>query len=132
MTPRSPFGSHSWEPRFVIEHYWEGALSAAIELWSMTEFGYPPPLVFATRRPDHMIIARDRYKARDDEPEPLAISDIPRAIRTWLQTATYPEQPNFDGDEARGFTVFGAHWQCEESDAYGSLVVLPKWLEIHK
>ncbi|HEY1814369.1 MAG TPA: hypothetical protein VGG74_18585 [Kofleriaceae bacterium] len=60
------------------------------------------------------------------------IADIPRALMSWLQTATYPEQPNCDGDEARGFTVFGGYFGSEETESYGSLVVLPKWIEIHK
>ncbi len=49
----------------------------------------------------------------------------------WLQTATYPEMPRLD-DEARGFCIYWSHFRCEEAAAYGALVVLPKWIEVHK
>jgi hypothetical protein len=136
--PHSPFASQSWEPRFVVEHYNEAALHSAIELWaSMWHIGFATldsTVRHVTMRPDCLLVehpnARDH--AGEPLPEPVALRELTPWIMAWLHTATYPDQPWFDGGEQKGFCVFWAHYQCAESGAYGSLVVIPKWFELHK
>lgn len=71
----------------------------------------------------------------EELPAPVPLDELSAWILAWLRTAQYPEQPNFDGAEAAGFRVFWAHFgsaECESYAAYGSLVVMPAWIEIHK
>jgi hypothetical protein len=132
--PRSPFALESWEPRFVVENFRADALRCAIELWTISELRAHPPFTHVMRHADHLLVAcsRDRDNgAWEPLPQPLAIDELASWILAWLKTATYPAMPNLD-DEAPGFTVFWAHYQCVESGNYGSLVVIPKWIELHK
>lgn len=44
----------------------------------------------------------------------------------------YPEQPWFDGGEARGFQMYHVPWLQEPRESYGCTLILPKWFEVHK
>lgn len=140
----SPFRSESWEPRFVVEHYRNEALSLGIALWRSSaaiEFGATThPVRFVAQSESVLRIA---YPASDREHHhgwkrldtPLPLDQLDTWIVDWLKTATYPDTPWFDGGEARGFCMFWAHFGCEENapfHTHGELVVLPKWFEIHK
>lgn len=139
--PRSPFASESWEPRFVVEHFDDRALRAAIDLWMFSSYGRQraPGLTHVACRGDYLLVAHpDLGPGRQDPWEvlepPIEIDALAAWIRTWLTTATYPKRPNFDGDEGQGFCVFWCHYQCAElaRRSMGPLVVMPKWIEIHK
>ena len=141
-SPASPFASPSWEPRFAVEHYSEAALQSAVALWGQCigtnhKPGSDELVRYATRHPDHLLVEHPgswHPGALDALPEPIPLASLAGWIRSWwLSTATYPAEPNFDGSEARGFCVFWAHYNCEEvKGSAGALVVLPKWIEIHK
>ena len=136
--PRSPFSSSSWEPRFVIEHYRDEPLRHAVELWRLCNFGFYPDEIIrhVACEPTRLQIAHPGSSAMSEPwvalDPPIAAADVPALIRSWLDTATYPKQPSFDGDEGRGYCVYWAYWLSEEWGAYRSLVVIPKWIEIHK
>lgn len=135
--PRSPFSSMSWEPRFVVEHYEDEPLRHAVELWRLSNPGWHPDALirYVSREPTCLQIAHP-----DDHggPEwttldtPVVAADVPGLVRAWLKTAAYPKEPWFDGGEARGYCVYWAYFRSEEGGDYRSLVVLPKWFEIHK
>lgn len=143
---RSPFASHSWEPRFVIEHYRESALRAALELWRNcggdSGWSMQGVVTQVSRSPEAFVIARPgaQFVSKFSPlSEPLELQALPAWIGSWLHgpfdepgEALLPPEPSFDGHGARRFCVFWSHFRCEEADAYGSLVVLPKWIEIHK
>lgn len=142
--PRPPITSHSWEPRFAIEHYDPAALRNAVELWWLCDLGmrFVPddPVTHVARGPNWLLVGHPRD--RDPFPrdfwerlaQPVDQPDLPKWIDAWLETATYPDKPWFDGGEAKGFSVYWGHYDCTEVHhvAYGALVVLPKWFEIHK
>lgn len=143
--PRSPFASTSFEPRFVVSHGDERALGPAIELWLLSaavEHGAPAERAVrhVMRRDDHLCIAYprttsvERWRGWETLDPPVALADLPRWIAAWLRTANYPKQPWFDGGERKGFTVFWAHYGCEEAPHVdgGALIVMTEWLEIHK
>lgn len=143
MQARTPFASHSWEPRFAVEHHEEAALAPAIALWRLGNYSRPwdfdDGIRSVARLPTAIFIGHPRWDSSVRPPyvtldAPIAIDDLPRAIMTWLADVTYPTEPNFDGGEGRGFTVYWVYAACKEADsaAGGSLVVLPKWIEIHK
>ena len=107
---KSPFASQSWEPRFVVEHYTQAALESAVTLWSECRIGSKSSdglVRYATRHADHLLVEHpDTFHPGqlDALPEPIPIGSLAGWIRTWwLATATYPEQPWFDGGEAHGF-----------------------------
>ena len=137
---RSPFASASWEPRFVVEHYTQAALQSAVTLWSECRTGLKSPdglVRYATRHSDHLLVEHpDAWHPGQLQalPEPIPIASLAGWITTWwLATAKYPEEPWFDGGEARGFCAFWAHYACQEiKGSSGALVVLPKWFEFHK
>lgn len=141
-TLRSPFAEASFEPRFVVEHYVSEAVRAAVELWwlcSSAEYGA------GWRATSWLFRGADRFQARhpragrpysegwEELAEPMTTEQLTEAILSWRDGATYPEQPNFDGSEAKGFTLFWAHYgYLGQRDSGGGLIVLPKWIEIHK
>lgn len=139
--PRSPFAAESFEPRFVVNHHAELALRAAVDLWFMSCNWYSPSapeLRYVQRRADHLLLAWSGWGRGDAPapweklPQPLAKDAIAPWVMAWLDGATYPEQPWFDGGERRGFSAYCVHFRSKESIAYGSLVVLPTWFEVHK
>jgi hypothetical protein len=143
QAPRSPFASPSWEPRFVVEHYHPEAMAAAIRLWLLCAswLPAPDPRVSYVARQDtvlHVAHPADRHRSSSLEwsalPEPLDLAGLVPVVLDWLRQALYPPKPWFDGGERAGFCVFWGHYGCEEvaPAVQGSLVVLPKWFEIHK
>ena len=136
---RSPFASHSWEPRFVIEHYDADSVRHAVELWRLCNTWFPPTaqIRYVAREPTRLQIAHPDASRPFHAPwtaleQPITAADVPPLVHAWLKTATYPEAPWFDGGEARGYCVYWAYYGSEDEAAYRSLVVLPKWFEIHK
>ena len=136
----SLFASHSWEPRFVVEHYDFKVLQAAIELWTTYSHDGRGDIRRVARYDNCLLIGHPGRNHGDHrEPwetlvEPIAIASLALWIRTWLDTATYPKMPWFDGDEGAGFTIFGNYYQCVELPRGhdSALIVVPKWIEIHK
>ncbi|CAN5909916.1 hypothetical protein BH11MYX3_BH11MYX3_42290 [soil metagenome] len=134
---RFPFASASWEPRFAIEHHLEPAIEAAVKLWCLCakefRFGADDLVTHWTPAVDHLLIARPGDTVGHQAlPAPVAVRALAPRISAWLATAMYPELPHLD-DEAPGFCIYWSHYRCEEAGAaYGDLVVLPKWIEIHK
>ena len=110
----------------------------AVELWQTCQPQFPyqrwTAITHVQRSPDHLFVNHPEYRNHRYEPlpAPLRLPELPSWIMSWLRTAQYPERPNFDGSEAAGFRVFWAHFGSAESDAYGALVVMPAWIEIHK
>jgi hypothetical protein len=140
VAPRSPFASSSWEPRFVVEHYDDESLGHAVELWRRCSLHFPAgaPIRYVAREPTCLQVAHPGSsfpvpRAPWEELEqPVVVADVPALVRAWLETATYPDAPSFDGAEAKGYCVYWAYFLSEEAGRYRSLVVLPKWFEIHK
>jgi hypothetical protein len=140
--PRSPFASSSWEPRFVIEHFDNASLGHAVELWrrcSELELSFPADasIRYVAREPACLRVAHPHAHASTRAPwtaleRPIVAADVPALVRTWLETATYPEEPWFDGGEARGYCVYWSYFGSEDGDDGRALVVIPKWFEIHK
>lgn len=140
--PRSPFASESWEPRFVIEHHDARALRAAIELWMISLYGIrrPPGVVtHVARHSSYLLVGHPSQRPGHEDlweelAPPIEVGALAAWIGTWLTTATYPKRPRFDGDEQQGFCVFWRHYLCAELErgSMGQLVVMPKWIELHK
>lgn len=138
--PRSPFASESWEPRFVVEHYDVGALAHAVELWRVCNFafGAAARIRYVAREPTWMQVAHpDAHLPLVRPPwveleQPVVAADVAGLVQRWLDTATYPEQPWFDGVEAKGYCAYWAYFGSRDFGSYRSLVVIPKWFEIHK
>lgn len=137
---KSLFATHSWEPRFVVEHYDTKVLQAAIDLWTTYSYNGRGDIKRVARYDNCLLIG---HPGRDDdnpgEPwetlgEPIAIASLAEWIRTWLDTATYPKMPSFDGCEGAGFTIFGNYYRCVEVPRGhdSAVIVVPKWIEIHK
>lgn len=136
---RSPFSSPSWEPRFVVEHHDDEPLRHAVELWRLCNTWFPPGALirYVAREPTRLQIAHPDSSRPWDAPwttldQPIVAAEVPALVHQWLKTATYPEQPWFEGGEARGYCVYWAYYDSEDEAAYRPLVVLPKWFEIHK
>jgi len=135
----SPLVSPSWEPRFVVEHHDAEPLRHAVELWRLCNTWFPPgaPIRYVAREPTRLQIAHPDSSHLPAPPwttleSPIVAADVPALVHAWLQTAAYPEAPWFDGGEARGYCVYWAYFGSDDPAAYRSLVVLPKWFEIHK
>jgi hypothetical protein len=136
---RSPYSSHSWEPRFVVEHHAAEPLRHAVELWRLCNSWFLPSaqIHYVAREPTRLQIAHPDSSRHMSAPwsaleQPIVAADVPALVLAWLETATYPEEPWFDGGEARGYCVYWAYYGSDDAAAYRSLVVLPKWFEIHK
>ena len=139
VAPQSPFSTSSWEPRFVVEHYDDQSLHHAVELWrscSSPEFRFPADALIRSIKcePTWLRLGhpRDSSSAWDALPAPVVAASVPSLVRDWLETATYPATPSFDGAAAKGYSVFGTYFGSPRGSFGGSLVVLPKWFEIHK
>jgi len=138
-TPQSPFSTSSWEPRFVVEHYDDESLHHAVELWrtcSTPEFRFPADALIRLikREPTCLRLGHPQASSShwDSLSAPIGAASVPSLVRDWLETATYPARPWFDGAEAKGYSVFWTYFGSTRGAFSGSLVVLPKWFEIPK
>lgn len=61
-------------------------------------------------------------------PFPLDVDAAISFLSNWLETATYPTEPDHDGDNGKGFTVStGNFWGHVEGMHYAFLMVTPTW-----
>lgn len=66
-------------------------------------------------------------------PVPLGYERCAEIAWDWLQSVTYPDEPDHDGDNAKGWRCFTEAWGQIETYGYASfLAVTPEWLMFGK
>lgn len=66
-------------------------------------------------------------------PYPMSADAAINFFRDWLEVVTYPEEPDHDGSNVKGFLVStGNYWGHVEECSYAFLGVYPVWQEYGK
>lgn len=60
-------------------------------------------------------------------PFPLKLDGATQFIASWLDSATYPAEPDHDGSNDKGWMVFNDDWGHALGSSYGFLAVQPAW-----
>lgn len=144
----SVFASLSWEPRFAVDGTTDALIQEALQLhaalrhkelapervWFDGVVASPSRIIVRARRADHSL-ADPPWELRNATWRfvGLALGPAVADVARWLDSeALFPPSPWFDGGEARGFQA----WQVAHGMAgvgpVNTLVLEPKWFEIHK
>jgi hypothetical protein len=139
----TPFCVPSWEGRFAVD--WDKIeFSAIVTALNLALVMRSVPLNSASLNVYRLTESRsvlgvvgtaNRFEFLGVEPEAarLSIQEAAEFLHAWLdREAVYPPKPWFDGGEARGFQMFDVPYRAHPHELCGTLVIEPKWFEIHK
>lgn len=66
-------------------------------------------------------------------PSPMPVDFVATMIHEWLKTAEYPEEPDHDGSNDRGWRLYKEAWGRINKFGHGSIgAVEPMWIEYGK
>lgn len=139
----TPFAVPSWERRFAID--WNTTdvsalvtgLHLALTMRSVPLNSTSLNIYRLHQRRSELGVAgtTNRFQILGIKPEAtqLSVQEAAENLHAWLHLeALYPPKPWFEGGEARGFQMFDVPFRAHPRELYGTLVVEPKWFEIHK
>ena len=66
-------------------------------------------------------------------PAPMSIDFVATIAHEWLKTVEYPEEPDHDGHNERGWRLYKENWGRIDKFGHGSLCAIePMWIEYGK
>jgi hypothetical protein len=77
-----------------------------------------PALVFCWGSEDERVVKL---------PSPIGFELATQIALNWLESAKWSEEPEHDGDNARGFHVYVEDWGHVDGNPYAIVAVAPEW-----
>lgn len=77
-------------------------------------------LAFFWSKPESNILAQPL-------PYPMGIGAAVSFATNWLETADYDDEPEHDGDNSRGWTIYNEGWSQVRGSFYGIIAIKTSW-----
>ena len=84
------------------------------------------------RQPSAEEVELDLVQGNDPRVHPLPGKGVGPKVASefvweWLQNADYPDEPDHDGSNSRGFRIYNEAWGHVDSDSYAFIAIEPAW-----
>lgn len=82
---------------------------------------------------DKFILFEYAHNKMTPLPTPMPVNFMASMVYEWLKTAKYPEEPDHDGDNERGWRLYKENWGHVDTFGHGSICAIePMWIEYGK
>jgi hypothetical protein len=100
-----------------------------LDLWEAGKF----TIVGFTIDENRIVLFEYPHSSMTPFPAPMPVSFVAAMVHAWLTTATYPEEPDHDGDNERGWRLYKEDWGRIDKFEHGSVCAIePMWIEYDK